>query len=1205
MSIRSLSASVGLGAILCALAAPAAFAQQTTAALRGVALDEAGAPVKGATVLIVHTPSGTKTTVVTDAAGVFDTRGLRVGGPYKVIGKAKGFEDQTVEDIYLSVGDAGKVTLTFSPADQVSAVTVTAKKRSTADLANVGSRTTVRSDAIEAIVSVKRDLRDVGRRDPLADLDFVTRGSGPSGGLYVAGSTPRSNRITIDGVRSQDDFGLNTGGLSTNRGPVSLEAVEQVAISATPFDVEEGDFTGGALNMILKSGTNDFHGTVFDFYRTPRLLGFKLPTAANVVNPDGSITPHLFGQTKVHNYVHDQNYGAFFSGPIIQDKLFFAVSYEKFQSYDITNAAGPAGAGFGQSFNAIPGISTGANATVADINAVLGNWNNYAASGGLAPGGIPLVQPVKDEKSSVKIDWNITDNQRLTASYRHAFSSVEKRTTSTTTFSLNSNWYAQPENEDNYALQLNSKWSPLLSTEARISYRGYQRGQLPPEGQNFANFSVCTTAAAPSVAGTNTSCAGGVPQINFGPDQFRQANALKTTDWAGDLNATYRLFDTHQIKVGYEFKGIHVYDLFVQNAIGSYFFDSVADFKNGIASTYTYGNDPVTLGSNDAAERFSYHVHTLFAQDTWDVLSNLTVNYGVRYDIYTDDVKPTLNTNFVSRYGFNNQTTYDGINVLMPRLSAKWRTNWFELSGGVGLVSGGLPDVFIGNSYGAQTGALYNNVSFKRDPTTGNVINGTTGAFLSASDGAAVLGSSTSPLTANPALATAPPSVAQQLIQASGPTQRLAYTNSIAPGFDMPSDWKANLSFKTSRWHWDFGVDAVAIMSNTNIAFRDLRARPLTQTVGGVTTQLTTPDGRVRYDGLNIQGATSALINQNRQLLGLDVDANNNPDLANVGGNGDIQAYNPKTQNWFSTIAFSAATSWKGFDIFAAYTLQNGRKYGGVGEFATTEGGNCCSGGATGNLYADQVFGTDPNSSVKGRDADQIKQAIKLNVSYRREFIKGLESRFTLFGESRSGRPITFLMSDPSTSSGRGQVFGVYSDSALLYVPNLGSPDASNPLKFTSPSGTTVYFDSTKSLAAFKSLVSEFGLPQGKIVPKGFGQNPHVDRFDLQFSQEIRGPVEGHKIIFTVDIANLGNLLNKKWGVIKEYSNSRAGQALVNVSCGDATGALVTNKSMNPAACNSYVYQYTSNSALTDSKPNVIDPTNSLWQIELGLKYKF
>ena len=1182
MFSRHFAASAAIGVIVAALSAPAAFAQQTTAALRGVALDEAGAPIAGATVTIIHTPSGTKTTLVTDAAGVFDARGLRVGGPYKVVGKAAKLPDQTLTDIYLTVGDAGRVTLNFTSGTEVAAVTVTGKKKSFADLANVGSRTTLKSDDIDTVVTVKRDIRDVARRDPLAQLDFVARGTGPSGGLYIAGSSPRRNRITIDGVRSQDDFGLNTGGLSTNRGPVSLEAVEQIAVQATPFDVEDGDFTGGALNMILKSGGNDFHGSFFDLYRTPRLIGNKVQQFSTAINPDGTIRL-LQSTAKVQNYVHDQNYGAFLSGPIIQDRLFFAVSYEKYSSFDVT-PAGPAGLGYGTLFNPIPGISTGPNATAADVNAVLSKWNTYAASSKLSPGQDDLVKPVLDEKSSVKLDYNITDTQRLTASYRHAYSSVYKRSPSATTFSLDSNWYAQPENEDNYALQLNSKWSPELSTEARVSYRGYQRGQLPPEGQGFANITICTD---PSSVGSLTSCTGGHPSISFGPDQFRQANVLKTTDLAGSFTADYRFMDTHQLKVGYQFKGIHIYDLFVQNAQGSYYFDSVADFAAGRADSYSYGN-ALTGTPTDAAERFSYNVQTLFAQDTWDVTPELTVNYGLRYDFYTEDTKPTLNTNFVNRYGFSNQTTYDGINIFMPRFSAKWRTNWFELSGGVGLVSGGIPDVFIGNSYGAQTGALNN--SFQVIRTGANTYkNSSTGVVLDPVTGAALLNLN----QADASFITNPSATAQGLVSQPSATQRLAFTNSIAPGFDMPADWKANLSFKTSRWNWDFGVDAVVTMSATNIAFRDIRARRLT--VNGV--QQYTPDGRIRYDGLQIAGADPATVTANRVLLGLPTSTN--PDLANIGSNGDIQAYNPSEQNWNSTLAFSAGTKWRDFDLFAAYVFQNGTNYGGISEFGTTEGGNSNSG----NYYADQVSKTDPNASVKGLAGNVIKDALKLELSYKHELFKGFVSRFTLFGESRSGRRINFLMSDPSLSSGRGQVFGVYRDDQLAYIPNLSAPDAANPLKFTSPNGTTVYFASAAALAQFKSLVNQFHLPQGGIVPKGFGQNPHVDRIDFQYAQEIPGPLPGHRLEFTVDVTNLGNLINKKWGVVKEFSNSRAGLPIVNVSCADASGSAPT--AANPAACASYVYSYQTVNAATNSKPTIVDTVGSLWSVELGLKYKF
>src|SRR5207247_2096359 len=118
-------------------------------------------------------------------------------------------------------------------------------------------------------------------------------------------------------------------------------------------------------------------------------------------------------------------------------------------------------------------------------------------------------------------------------------------------------------------------------------------------------------------------------------------------------------------------------------------------------------------------------------------------------------------------------------------------------------------------------------------------------------------------------------------------------------------------------------------------------------------------------------------------------------------------------------------------------------------------------------------------------------------------------------------------------------------DDALAYIPNLASPDPANPLKFTTGS-TTVIFDSALSLAKFQTLVAQFKLPQGQIVPRGFARNPDVDRMDFQYAQDIPSPIKGHTMLFTVDIANLGNLLNNHWGVVKEYSNSRQGGLVVN-----------------------------------------------------------
>jgi hypothetical protein len=1172
---KRLASGAAFSALMMGLAAPAAFAQQTTASVSGEVKDLGGAALAGATVTVTHKPSGTQTITQTDAAGVFDVRGLRIGGPYIITAIKGGFQKQTIADLNLAVGDAERLSLTLAPEGAVGELVVTAARNTSAQIADVGSKTVLRRDAIEAVVSVKRDIRDLARRDPLAQLDFVNRSTGPSGGLYIAGSVPRANRITIDGVRSSDSFGLNTGGLSTNRGPVSFEAIDQFSIQAAPFDVEDGDFTGGALNIITRSGTNDFHGSAFVLKRDTRWSGNTLPvigyTNSDITKP---LAPSF---TQVSNVVNEQNYGGFLSGPILKDKLFFAGSYERY-STNTPITVGPIGAGFANTFAAIPGISTGNGATQSDIDKVFSAWNGYAASSKLKVGSIPNSEPLLDEKESVKIDYNIVEGQRLTLSFRHAFSSVWKPNTSTSFIATDSDWYVQPETEDNYAIQLNSHWTDKLSTEARATERLYERGQLPPEGQGFANVVICGDQT--SLGATNT-CTGGVPQLEFGPDQFRQANVLKTKEWSGEFIANYRAADAHLVKLGYQFRGVDDYDLFLQAAHGIYYFDSQADFAAGKANQLTLGN-ALSGNPTDAAAKAAYQVHTLLVQDTWNVTPDLTLNYGLRFDDYVSSLHPTLNTNFVTRFGYANTKDYNGLSVLMPRATAKWHTQWADFAGGFGLVSGGMSDVLLTNAYGATTGALTNSIIVRRQ-ADGTFIDASTSTVVDPAVGAALLNGKTT--DASFINTTSP--LAQSLISNDSVVRRNAYTNSFAPNFKMPSDWKGNFSAKRSQWGFDFGFDAVLSVSNVNIAFKDIRSRLLT--VNGV--QQYTPDGRLRYDGLILPGATPAAVNAARAAAGLPISSN--PDLANLGINGDIQTFNPSVQNWSRTFAFSVGKEWHGFNAYLAYTLQDGQQYGGISEFATTEGGNA----TTSNLYADQGFDRDPNAAAKGRSNNLITSAVKLNLSYKIELHPGWTSRFTLFGEDRAGRPISFLMSDPAGS--RNPTFGTSRDDALVYVPNLSSPDAANPLKFTT-NGTTVIFDSIASVQKMQALVQKFGLPTG-IVPRGFGRNPETNRLDFQYAQDIPTPIHGHSLLFTLDIANLGNLLNKNWGVVKEYSNSRAGGLVVNAQCADASGVAAGVAS---ATCATYRYSYTTVNPTTLATPT-IDQQASLWALEIGLKYRF
>ena len=249
-----------------------------------------------------------------------------------------------------------------------------------------------------------------------------------------------------------------------------------------------------------------------------------------------------------------------------------------------------------------------------------------------------------------------------------------------------------------------------------------------------------------------------------------------------------------------------------------------------------------------------------------------------------------------------------------------------------------------------------------------------------------------------------------------------------------------------------------------------------------------------------------------------------------------------------------------------------------------------------------------------------------MSATYTAEFLKGYKSRFTMFMDSHSGRPITFLMSE-SGSFTRGGTFGVGRNDGLAYVPNLsnpvvvanpnvvGSTATANPAYLVTTGSTQVYFADLATFNQFKSLVNKFNLPQGQIVPKGFGTNPWIGRIDLQYSQEFPGFAPGHMILFTADLTNLGNLLNKKWGVVKEYSDTRTGTTIINADCANAAGQKSTYKATSTSsaaaqqlatACSAYYYSYSSASTPTNAaKPSTIDQVASTWQLELGLKYKF
>lgn len=776
-----------IGAAVAALMIPAAAsAQETTSTIKGT-VTNGGVPVVGATVTITNTSTSAKTISRTDSSGSFNQSGLTVGGPYTV----EVVSDQgntTVTDVYTVVQQTFQlpIELGANTADSGEDIVVTASSIKGAGSGSNGPKTVLTAKDISKVASVNRDVRDIERRDPFAAFDASNSGD-RGGAVSFAGVNPRFNRFTINGVTVGDTFGLNQDASPNIRGPVPFDALSQVSVSIAPYDFRQSGFQGGAIDTVLKSGSNEFHGTGFYSQNTDGLSGTK-------------IKDRTFSQPSFKS----ETYGATLSGPIIPDKLFFMISGER---------------------NTDPRPYSTQIASFSNPSAItnaIGDVNSIASGLGLTPGNVLTINDRKDEKFAARFDWNIATGQRLSVSYINSYDvqgSQNNTSTSTSSssygYGLDSNAYALSELQRAGIVQWNADWSDKFSTEVRGIYRWATRGQEPLGGRPYGQFQVCDDAAS---VGSATGCSTGVPKITFGPDNYRQTNELFYDTWGGSVLGRYNA-GNHTLQALFEVTQNRTFNNFVPNSLGAWYFDSLADFQAGKANTVNYA---AVIGgeANGAAADFHYTQYTFGGQDDWKISDTLTVTYGFRYSMYAMNDYPVLNPYFTDRYGFSNQKTYKGLDQFEPRISFNWKApvSSLRIRGGAGIFGGGSPDIYLSNSF--SNTITTNSLFISRDATCDTpgtlcdlALNNVTGQVPSALAAAAsnVTGSTTLPRT---------------------------NTGAISPDFHLPRSLKATLSADYNLFGFDVGADYYYSNTIDGVIFTDARS----VVVG------TLPDGRPRYN---------------------------------------------------------------------------------------------------------------------------------------------------------------------------------------------------------------------------------------------------------------------------------------------------------------------------------------------------------------------
>ena len=320
-------------ALSLALAATApAFAQQTSAAVGGRVVEAGGAPAAGADVTILHTPSGTVSRATTDANGRYSARGLRVGGPYTITIEKDGQAD-VQEDVYLLLGEVVSVDGELAGGDVLDTVEVTGVAGAGAIFTpdKIGAGTNVTRQQIEAYPSINRNLQDYVRLDPRVAQTDKARNE-----ISVGGQNARYNAIRVDGIGTGDTFGLESNSLPTPKQPFSIDVIEEIAVDVANYDVTIAGATGGVINAVTKSGTNDFSGTVYGIYRDNSMVRD---------NEDG---------TDFAGFNEEWTGGLTFGGPIIKDTLFFFLNYEKYELSAPGPSFGPVGSGASNIVNITP-----------------------------------------------------------------------------------------------------------------------------------------------------------------------------------------------------------------------------------------------------------------------------------------------------------------------------------------------------------------------------------------------------------------------------------------------------------------------------------------------------------------------------------------------------------------------------------------------------------------------------------------------------------------------------------------------------------------------------------------------------------------------------------------------------------------------------------------------------------------------------------
>lgn len=660
--------------VVALMASPLLFAQITTSAVNGTVKNNADEPLVGATIVATHQPSGTKYSTVSRAGGQFSIQNMRVGGPYLIEVSFVGHEAGKFENVYLQLAESFLLNpaLNKTSGSLENVVLTSGRKSSILNASRTGSVTNIGVRQINQLPTISRSINDLTRTTPQAN------------GASIGGGNYRQNNFTIDGADFNNSFGIGSN-LPAGGTPISLDALEEISVNITPFDIRQTGFIGSAINAVTRSGTNTFSGSAYTYWRNQNQRGYK------VGNTTFTRPNEEFKQV-----------GFRIGGPIIKNKLFFFFNYEKeTQPKTIqTNIASSATAAFGSA----PNIARPSADSLRYISQYLadnygyvtGPWDNYTPD-------------IERTKVMMRLDWNINSKHRMNVRYSQVeggepngpssstsgagftYSGGLGRTNNNSLWYKNSNYF-QGANLYSLAAELNSNWGRLSNT-LRGTYT-YQNDSRETDSQVFPFVDILSSTGVSAPA----------PYTSFGYEPFSFGNLRKVKTYSIIDNLSWTS-GKHAWTVGGQFDLSETINGFQRFATSFYVFNTWADFANGgnprdFAITYS-----LSKNFAPAFSAFKFAQLSLYGQDEITFNRNFRMTLGLRVDRATYPEVPQIKTHPLVAA----MTFAGGVKMntgLLPSTRLMWSPrmgfNWdlygdrsLQIRGGTGVFTGKVPFVWI------------------------------------------------------------------------------------------------------------------------------------------------------------------------------------------------------------------------------------------------------------------------------------------------------------------------------------------------------------------------------------------------------------------------------------------------------------------------------------------------------------------------------